>query len=189
MTIIPKLCITVMSSGSRNYSERCETGGVDTENQRVAVGMELTIHGLMLTYNQWRRLLYYKKKAAIAERGIIAQRPVDERLQIGDNKYLSAQNPYWVFNLRQWYTHVASNTLRPGKAGVALRFDEFERLVNLEGEVLCVRDSVMDIVQTPPRTKQRNPKKQGSRPEQLDVPGEKRKRPLFKKRDLQQYSR
>ena len=118
--------------------------------------MELTIHSLMLTYNQWRRLLHYRKKAAVAVMGIKAQRPVDERLLIGD---LSAQNPFWVFNLQQWYTHVASNTLRPGKAGVALRFNEFERLVNLEGEVLCVPDSVMDIVHTPPRTKQEEAKK------------------------------
>jgi hypothetical protein len=168
---------------------------VNTDNERIA--MTLTPSGLMLTYDQWRRLLLHKKKAAAAAMGIKAQRPVNERLAIGDEKFLTLQNPFWVVNIRKWFTHVASNTLRPGKAGVAVRFDEFERLLNLEGEVLRVRDAVMapDIVHTSPRAKQRK-QKQGSRPEttrqlfdeqRMDVPafpGEKRKRPVLKKLDL-----
>ncbi len=82
--------------------------------------------------------------------------------------------------------------MRPGKQGVALRFDEWDRLMNLEPEVRRVHDRLMDAaaaVASPPR-KQRKPKlptaKQISKTEmtpgtveqaQRELPGEKRKRP------------
>ncbi len=67
---------------------------IGTDHQLAA--MALTANGLLFSYDEWRRLLYYKKKAAAAMIGIKAGRPVDERLLIGGEKYLTAQNPFWV---------------------------------------------------------------------------------------------
>jgi hypothetical protein len=61
--------------------------------------MTLTCHGLLFSFEEWKRLLYYKKQAATAMMGIKSERPVCEKLLIGGDKYLTAQNPYWVSDL------------------------------------------------------------------------------------------
>ncbi len=67
----------------------------------------------------------------------------------------TSQTPHCVFNVRVWHLHKATNTERSGNQGVVLRFDEISRLMNLEPQVMLIRDALLRKLATSPLRKRR----------------------------------
>ena len=52
---------------------------------------------------------------------------VKELLHISGNMYISIESPYWVVDMRQYYMD-SEGELKPGRNGIALKFQEWSKL-------------------------------------------------------------
>ena len=95
---------------------------------------------LVLRQEQWDRLLYMKKKVAKLIWSVQAERFVDEKYHIGKEVYMSITHPYRVVNIRSFFRKTGQSVLYPSKRGVALRFPQYDRLLQLEETIRCHQD-------------------------------------------------
>ena len=88
---------------------------------------------IILTYDQWVKLMYYKKTIARCIQHVKNERMVDERKCLGRDYYASVTYPYQIVSLRKWYRGEDTGLLLPSKfTGIPLRFPEYERLLQLD---------------------------------------------------------
>jgi hypothetical protein len=136
----------------------------------------VTSQGLVMSWDEWKRILYYRKKIAHSSRDIMADRPIEEKYEFGKNKFISVSWPYWCINLRSWFQKDGRGPFIPGKRGIALKFTEYERLMLLEEDLLRLSDSQHEK-RMQQRRQQKTAKKvkSSSRQQQPLVTGIKRK--------------
>ena len=100
----------------------------------------VTSQGLVMTWDEWKRILFYRKKIAHNSREIMADRPIEEKYEFGKNMFISVSWPYWCINLRSWFQKDGRGAFYPGQRGIALKFTEYERLMLLEEDLLRLSD-------------------------------------------------
>jgi hypothetical protein len=100
--------------------------------------------GLVVSWDEWKRILYYRKKIAHTSRDIMADRPIEEKYEFGKNKFISISWPYRLINLRCRFQKDGRGPFFPEKRGIALEFTEYERLMLLEEDLLRLSDQHQD---------------------------------------------
>jgi hypothetical protein len=100
----------------------------------------VTSQGLVMSWDEWKKILYYRKKVAHSSRDIMADRPIEEKYEFGKNKFISLSWPYWCINLRSWFQKDGRGPFFPGKRGISLKFPEYDRLMLLEEDLLRLSD-------------------------------------------------
>jgi hypothetical protein len=105
-----------------------------------------TSQGLVLSWDEWQKMLYYRKKVARNVRDIMADRRIEEKYEFGKNKFISVSWHYWYVVLRAWFQIEKDGRCHclPGKKGIALKFPEYERLMLLEEDMLRLSDQHQD---------------------------------------------
>ena len=118
--------------------------GLDEEFERE--GLCITGRGLTLNWNQWQRLLDRAKTIHFKIFQLQNERYVDERYELGGDKFVSITSPFEVCNLRIWYQRDGDGALLPSKRGIALKFKQFKRLLKLESLLLIIKDAFDDVL-------------------------------------------
>ncbi len=95
---------------------------------------------LILCQDQWEKLLYMKKKVAKLIWSVQTERYFDEKHHIGNEIYISITHPWRVVNIRSFYRKPGQSFLYPSKRGIALRFPQYKRLLQLEEAIRCHQD-------------------------------------------------
>ena len=123
----------------RQWRHRLEGDDVDGSYEVI-----VTSRGLVLSWDEWKRLLYYRKKIAYCSRDIMADRRIEEKYEFGKNKFISVSWPYRCINLRSRVPKDQRGLFFPEKIGVTFEFTEYERLMLLEEDLLRLSDQHQD---------------------------------------------
>ena len=88
---------------------------------------------VMLSFEEWVKLMYYKKDVKKAIQGVLNEEMVDEKKKLGAEYYLTVTWPYRTVSIRKWYRKDDRGPLLPSKfKGIALKFAQYHRLVKLK---------------------------------------------------------
>ena len=115
----------------RQWYDKVEEDAMGTLETNVT-----SVQGLVLNWAEWKRILFYRKQLARNINDIMAERFVEERYELGKNKFISASWPFWCLTLRNWFQKNGSDEFFPGKMGISLKFTQYERLMLLTEDLL-----------------------------------------------------
>ena len=59
---------------------------------------------------------------------------VCETYHLGEGVYTTIKSPLWLVDIRSWYLS-EDNTLKPCRKGIALKFDEFSKLMECSAQI------------------------------------------------------
>ena len=99
---------------------------------------------VVLTHDQWVKLLYYKRSVQRFITAVKNEQYVDERKPLGDEYHLSVSYPYKIVSIRKWFKKDKTGPLLPCKKGLGLKFSQYERLLGLESWVMELSDQMME---------------------------------------------
>jgi hypothetical protein len=103
-----------------------------------------SVQALVLNWAEWKRILYNRKKLARNINDIMLDRAIEERYELGKNKFISVSWPFWCLTLRTWFQKDGSGDFFPGKRGITLKFAQYGRLMLLAEDLLRFSDQHQD---------------------------------------------
>lgn len=89
-----------------------------------------TKRGLSLPIQSWQGLINSKQHIRELMNEVKDKHAVQESIQLGKDVFVNIKSPLWIVDIRQWY-EADDGSLKPGRRGVALRFPEFNKLMDL----------------------------------------------------------
>jgi hypothetical protein len=113
----------------RQWYDKVEEDAMGTLETNVT-----SVQGLVLNWAEWKRILFYRKQLARNINDIMAERFVEERYELGKNKFISASWPFWCITLRNYSEIDGRGEFFPGN--IVLKFAQYGRLMLLAGDLL-----------------------------------------------------
>ena len=120
------------SRTSEHFDIRLWKDIVDIESEEES--LEITEKGIPLDYGQWITLKGHAGKIRHHIKFVRSGRQLQEKLHLGDGTYCTITSPYWVVNIRKWFTN-KNGVERPGQQGIGLKFKQWEKLEQLAATV------------------------------------------------------
>ena len=104
-------------------------------SQNIHINNILTKTDYTLTLQRWQHFMYYVDEIQQAVQELNEGKEVYLNYHMGGNNFVQVNSGFNVVDFRQFWLPYGQSEVHPTRKGIALKFDEFETLIQLKANI------------------------------------------------------